>query len=121
MITYYMYLCPNHNLYTIYTTLVLQSLSTVSSIGIGYFRGKIVLPELRNTTLTIPKVLTLILTTTVLSLIHHSPFLMLTTCATLNGAAAYIQVTYVSLLNRFMCTLRNRSLLIFIYIYKCLI
>ena len=86
--------------------------------SIGYFRGKIVLPELRNTTLAIPRwpnppwqlfvfvskcctyicadrILTLLITMAVLSSIHHSPMLMLITCAFLNGAAAYLQITYV--------------------------
>eukprot|EP00597_Dinobryon_sp_UTEXLB2267_P005347 CAMPEP_0170062026 /NCGR_PEP_ID=MMETSP0019_2-20121128/3397_1 /TAXON_ID=98059 /ORGANISM="Dinobryon sp., Strain UTEXLB2267" /LENGTH=345 /DNA_ID=CAMNT_0010268051 /DNA_START=358 /DNA_END=1395 /DNA_ORIENTATION=+ len=63
--------------------------------SIGYFRGKIVLPELRNTTLAIPRVLTLLVTMAILSSIHHSPMMMLASCALLNGAAAYIQITYM--------------------------
>eukprot|EP01038_Epipyxis_sp_PR26KG_P007409 gene7409-10100_t len=46
--------------------------------SIGYFRAKIILPEFRTMSLTIP-----------------SPMMMLTTCAALNGAAAYIQNTYL--------------------------
>lgn len=60
---------------------------------IGYFRGRIIVPELRNASLIIARLMTLVLTVVVLSTIHHSPMLMLATCATLNGAAAYLQIT----------------------------
>jgi hypothetical protein len=41
------------------------------------------------------RILTLLVTMMVLSSIHHSPMMMLITCALLNGAAAYLQITYV--------------------------
>jgi hypothetical protein len=47
------------------------------------------------------RILTLLLTMAVLSGIHHSPLLMLTACALLNGAAAYIQMVYVSALSTY--------------------
>lgn len=62
---------------------------------IGYFRGRIIMPELRNTSLTIARSMTLLFTAIVLSTIHHSPLLMLTTCAALNGSAAYLQINYM--------------------------
>jgi hypothetical protein len=62
---------------------------------IGYFRGRIIMPELRNTSLVIARSITLALTATVLHTIHHSPMLMLATCASLNGSAAYLQITYM--------------------------
>lgn len=42
------------------------------------------------------RVTTTVLTVCVLTSIHHSPLMLLTTCAVLNGAAAYIQNAYVS-------------------------
>jgi len=63
--------------------------------AIGYFRGKIIPPELRTSSLTIARFLTMILTVSVLTSIHHSPLMLLATCAALNGAAAYIQNSYM--------------------------
>jgi len=60
--------------------------------SVGYLRGKIVQPEMRSTSLTLTRVVTLIISIIILNCIHHSPMLILLTCATLNGAAAYFQM-----------------------------
>lgn len=60
--------------------------------SVGNLRGKFVQPEMRSTSLTLTRVVTLIISITILHSIHHSPMLILITCATLNGAAAYFQM-----------------------------
>lgn len=62
--------------------------------SIGHLRGRLIMPELRSTALTIPKVATLIITVVLLNTIHHSPLMMLTSCAILNGLAAYLHTVY---------------------------
>ena len=59
--------------------------------SVGYLRGRYVLPELRATFLTISRIFTLVIAVVVLTTIHHSPMLILSVCACLNGAAAYLQ------------------------------
>lgn len=64
---------------------------------IGYLRAKIIMPELRNVSLIFSRLITLVLTVSILTSVHHSPFFMLSTCALMNGAAAYIQITHMEL------------------------
>merc|ERR1711871_622012 len=59
--------------------------------SVGFLRGRYVRPELRGTFITIAKVGTLLISVTVLSLIHHSPMLTLLSCAILFGGASYLQ------------------------------
>jgi hypothetical protein len=88
---------------------------------VGYYRGRLLMHEQRNTVIVLsryyisalfysyrdplnallytPHVLprrlgTLVITVTVLNAVHHSP--LLAVCAALTGAAAYLQATYVS-------------------------
>jgi hypothetical protein len=58
---------------------------------ISSLRGRVVVPELRGTVLSAARTGTMIISVAALSLIHHSPMLMLTCCAGLFGAAAYAQ------------------------------
>lgn len=62
--------------------------------SIGQFRGRVVPPDLRNTFLVIPRVTTLVLSIVLLTSIHHSPLLLLASCAALTGTAAYVHITY---------------------------
>jgi len=63
--------------------------------AMGYFRGKIIVPELRNTTLLLPKITSVVLTLVILTSIHHNSFLILICCAGLTGGASYIHYTYI--------------------------
>lgn len=57
---------------------------------IGQLRGRLILPELRSSSLAITRVMTALLSVSVLTLVHHSPLLMLSSCAVFNGLAAYL-------------------------------
>lgn len=59
--------------------------------SIGYLRGRCVAPELRSTALALCRVATLVISAFLLRSIHHSPLLMLSSCAALMGVAAYLQ------------------------------
>jgi hypothetical protein len=61
--------------------------------SIGFLRGRYVMPEMRSMCMTISRLGTLAISVTLLTLIHHSPMMMLLACATLNGAASYLQNT----------------------------
>ena len=61
--------------------------------SIGFLRGRYVVPELRSMSITLSRLGTLVLSVMILSAIHHSPMLILLTCASINGAASYLQNT----------------------------
>jgi len=59
--------------------------------SVGALRGRMVMPELRASTITLCRVLTLLISAAVLTLIHFNSLLTLTACASLFGVAAYLQ------------------------------
>jgi len=72
-------------------SLCIQLLIGVYCPAIGLLRGRVVMPELRSTSLALTKVCTAITCGSVLYLVQHSPLLLLTTCSAFTGAAAYFQ------------------------------
>lgn len=67
---------------------------------IGALRGRLIVPELRSSTILFTRILTTFFAAIVLSLIHHSPMLVLVACAAFNGLAGYLhhilsQVGYI--------------------------
>lgn len=64
--------------------------------AVGFFRGKLMVPELRSTALIILRVSSLLLAVLLLATIHHNPMYLLGACSILNGVAAYLQNNYVS-------------------------
>eukprot|EP00981_Chlorochromonas_danica_P005213 scaffold1046_cov162-Ochromonas_danica.AAC.43 len=77
--------------------LVLQVCMGAYWPSIGVYRGRLLLSELRSATLLLPKIAVLAITVVVVGCLHHSPLLLLMSCAALTGCAAYIQIVYVSL------------------------
>ena len=61
--------------------------------SIGFLRGRYVLPEQRNTCITVGRLINLLITVCVLTLIHHSSMMTLIVCAGLFGGASYLQHT----------------------------
>lgn len=64
--------------------------------AVGFFRGKLMVPELRSTAMIILRVSSLLLAVLLLATIHHNPMYLLGACSLLNGVAAYLQNNYVS-------------------------
>jgi len=60
---------------------------------VGSLRARLVPHELRSILLVLQKVAAVGLACLLLSLIHHSPFLLLSACAALDGLAVYFQTT----------------------------
>lgn len=59
--------------------------------SIGFLRGRYVLPEQRGTCITVGRLINLVITVCVLTLIHHSSMMTLIVCACLFGGASYFQ------------------------------
>jgi len=76
-------------------SLIVQACIGMYWPSIGYLRGKIIPSELRNISLLLPKLLTLVLTLLILSAVPHSSLLMLSSCAVMNAMAAYLQIFYL--------------------------
>lgn len=59
----------------------------------GFLRGRYVMPEMRSMCMTISRLGTLVISVMLLTFIHHSPMMMMLSCAVLNGTASYLQNT----------------------------
>jgi hypothetical protein len=67
---------------------------------VGFLRGRCVSPECRTTSLTLVRIVSLLISVSILSFFHHSPFLTLSCCGLLTGTASYLQnlLTQVSII-----------------------
>ncbi len=64
--------------------------------SIGTLKGKLIAPEMRASFTAASRVLTLVISYTILHMVHDSTFLMLLLCGGLAGLAGYLHITLIS-------------------------